>query len=1580
MQKMAEARQAGQDYLNTFPEGSVEQKVAGGVLSLGQSAAYLPLGVLGPAAPAAAMGADAAAGKLYDSTAQGEGADRALTRGLGSGAISAVTNYLPVKNVLNLVKTGGASVVKNLLEQAGVQAGQEATDYALNYLADRAAKDPNATFSVKELADNALSGAGTGLVFGAAGTVIGGALNGIKAASRPVSDQYDRVKTSESHDIKVEDPTQTSDSESRLVQPGATSAPINENGLSAYSELERTNLSSGKKNKLISTVQDAVSFIRNALSDKKNVDKAYLGKVPDGTAQKVMENTGLDVTGYNAVLPSDSVRHIFNHHGDPIIETARGQVPVSAETVAHIPEILSDPDTVHLSDKTDRMGRKTIILGKTIGDRYVTVQAVTDGKKTLTTDTLYIIKKNSQDTMSNAGSAPDPAHNARSVPPQSSSLTYSMPQTDGKFKGEVLTGQKSAAQSESSSGDKFIDDRTYNDVSSRKVHAFQFDHPELHEYFARAASDLLYDLDRGQKGERNFAWDESGNLNVTGQKRNVTEPIERLLDNANISYQSIKKALYDIIHNNGQENYAAAKKVELVLDDVLTNGYAQDSDGYPVEPDANYIQAKNLIRESGTQPGTDGLGAMNNPHAQDVSKVVTNTLQKSNIFSDAEKQMKMLSAEDNTYDIITEKQSMAEAQSRLANDFAGEEADLPEKNDWTSADLDTAMGILSQKTQEARQSGDYSEVDKWAKSIREHGTRAGQMTQAFAKYSRTPEGTVVDAEQQLSDTKLSDTQKNKVMSDVQSQLNAMESAGDDPASLIQVIKDSSAIRRTGAFFSNKLSGSLEKALNVLTPEELKNIALSQIQSIPTDYQPRTQGQKIRSVRSMLLLSNLATVHRNIAGNLSFDLIDAVSTAPSTALDTLLSKATRTRSTTVDPSWISKEKWTASAHAGLRSYAESALDVDTQNLESRYGLSSKRTFKMTGGPIDRFFSTWEKYTSYALNVPDEFQKGGIEATVQSGVNRLKERGLVKDDTLDTRGQEVAKYRTFQDNTRLSAASMGIHDLGNLWGIGTSNGKKIHNMPVKDMGEGDFVNPFPRVPANLVSRALEYSPAGLTKGAVEVANVLKNAKAGTLTAARQAQAVADVGRGLTGSGFIAIFTAAAAANLLRVAPDTEDKNVSALNASEGVTGTQLNTDALARWASGGSAEWKSGDTLVSVGFLEPLNAMMATGALVAQAAQEDGEITAKNVLKSSFSGTVQSLLELPAMSSITDIENGFQYSDADTTGGRMVDAAKQFAAGQVSSSTIPNSVRAVARGLDPYYRNQYSSGTTAGRTVDSIKAAIPGLRETLPATQTPFGQPKEYGNSGGLNLANATILPGSVTTYRPSAVSDEIRNLSEQTGATSLYPDRKAASSIRYDSQKYELTPAEQDQYHEIYGKAAHDAMQGLMKFSGYDNLSTDEKADAMTKALTYASDLAKQQILSKRGVEYESSLLKGSGGKTGDPLYEYLAYKVIYNSLGDGLSKQGRVDAITDSKYGFSDSTLYSTLTDSQKETYDNKVKGKVGLDVYMDVAAYAGSVNKNKSKVMDYISKQKISGLAKDALYFAMGYKESTLYKDAPWH
>lgn len=127
--------------------------------------------------------------------------------------------------------------------------------------------------------------------------------------------------------------------------------------------------------------------------------------------------------------------------------------------------------------------------------------------------------------------------------------------------------------------------RTKEDISNRKTNAYQYDNPEVKPYFKDAALDLRDALENyTTKGER---WEQADGT-WTGTKFSSTPEITKLKDQYNMSYKDLDRGIEGIIKDKGAENNAASKKVELVIDDMLRNGY-KSIDPNTSNPNQNYL-------------------------------------------------------------------------------------------------------------------------------------------------------------------------------------------------------------------------------------------------------------------------------------------------------------------------------------------------------------------------------------------------------------------------------------------------------------------------------------------------------------------------------------------------------------------------------------------------------------------------------------------------------------------------------------------------------------------------------------------------------------------------------------------------------------------------------------------------------------------------------------------------------------------------------------------------------------------------------------------------------------------------------
>ena len=157
--------------------------------AIGGVSQIIPAAVAAAAAPEAApvlipvlMGASAAGNRVNELEQRGIPLNQAVLRGAMSGAVSGVTNKLPLEQGAELIAGGGPGVLRAMARQALSEGGQEASEYAADYGLDVLAGDPDANFSLAELGQQALGGALGGAISAAGSSLIGSGVNRAREA------------------------------------------------------------------------------------------------------------------------------------------------------------------------------------------------------------------------------------------------------------------------------------------------------------------------------------------------------------------------------------------------------------------------------------------------------------------------------------------------------------------------------------------------------------------------------------------------------------------------------------------------------------------------------------------------------------------------------------------------------------------------------------------------------------------------------------------------------------------------------------------------------------------------------------------------------------------------------------------------------------------------------------------------------------------------------------------------------------------------------------------------------------------------------------------------------------------------------------------------------------------------------------------------------------------------------------------------------------------------------------------------------------------------------------------------------
>lgn len=736
--------------------------------------------------------------------------------------------------------------------------------------------------------------------------------------------------------------------------------------------------------------------------------------------------------------------------------------------------------------------------------------------------------------------------------------------------------------------------------------------------------------------------------------------------------------------------------------------------------------------------------------------------------------------------------------------------------------------------------------------------------------------------------------------------------GGDAAGMREIIRQIAAKRKTTANFgsSDQLTANARRILNKLDFDTLKKIANTQIAAMPDDFRRRSVKEVAIGIRKNNVLSSIKTFRRNIGGNLATGVFDPFSEGTSGRIaDLLLSKFTEVK--TIGNEFNQAGTWIRSARDAADFSAlcvELDIPIETDadasfaaaSSGNRGGKYVGKTFRPTGNPAIRFMYAYQKYMSYALEVSDKIFEGGAKAAVTQSLQNMDFPGLEDADV-----QRIAAYtanrRTFKDATftdsdgktkgaHLSRAAQAMkRGAGNYFGAA---------------GEiaGDIVMPFASVPMNVQQTGIDYT-AGTVKAVAEIAGIIRDVKAGKqIDPVRQRNAASDFGRGVTGIGMVALFTAAAATGVLRVS-NAKDKDEKALAQAEGRMGAQLNWNAMLRGLKGESTGWKTGDAISSLDFLEPFNTQMYLGYELAQ--DDSVKDMAKAFPTAAFNSVLNSINDSPMMTGLAEIGDLISdVVDAESMTDKVYEVGGYL--GDVASSYIPQFVRQTAQYSDGYYRDTRGENALE-YAANKIKAAIPGLSKTLPVKYSGLGEPQKRGG-----FLETFVDPTATHVYHKNEVTGFLEELKEKTGVSSFIPDRQAPMSIRVDGDTVNLDGTARETYQKTYGELVNSYYLGLMNSQTFRNMPEEAQVEALIKAESYAKEHAKSAVS-----EYNTDKPKDAQAVTGEIIRSIVLsdFSEAFSDLTGGTA--GATEALGRAYDG------YNGLPQDDREIFLENATGRV---------------------------------------------------------
>ena len=1003
---------------------------------------------------------------------------------------------------------------------------------------------------------------------------------------------------------------------------------------------------------------------------------------------------------------------------------------------------------------------------------------------------------------------------------------------------------------------RHIDRRNYGNVSDRSVNAFQFDNPWLHGYFVEAANALYDDFQNAEKGgqivEVPPAFNEPGlNSTYIRTKRSATPEVAELLDDARLSYGEIDKAITAIIENHGQENYAAAKKVEVLLDKMLTNGYTT-SYGEKVPPNARYIADKASVLGSlneGQETGVDeledidalptekrdGLGGadagtlnssfqnmqaqsdefhpinenaaqrevetlgrapeevptVNPTTGQNIQKTVS-TILNSEITSNDMVPILEQAVSGGKFDYmpVTDEGAMREAQ-RMMQSLGGWQSAatsfIAKANFGKTTKNDFALGVACYN--EAVSAGDNVTAFQLADAIGEVAHTSAQTVQAVNLFNRlTPAGKLL-------------TLKNHLR-----RVNAKKASTEKVGKAKEYADKLDALESGRPDLALDLDADLAAAYLMAETDEARAQAWQDIINDIASKMPPTAAEKWNYWRYTAMLTNPVTHVRNTVGNTVQDGLRRVKNAVGVVMERVAvkDKAQRTKAFLTN----------SESDKALKDYARELYEQDRNaamgaGKYSETGASGvareiQNARKMFGEKfaIGKAVQKIGDVNTAALEAEDLIFNRG--AYVDSLAQALKAKGITYEMAVD--GKHDAAVEAARAYAVSEAAKATYRDSNAFSDFVSNLGKTGYKLADALV---DALLPFRRTPANILVRGtVDYSPLALVKAFAQV-------KSGA-----DASAVVDtLSSGLTGTGILALGAYLAAEGLLHIKAGGDDREEDFLKAS-GYQDFAL----------------RLGDTSYTLDWLVPAAMPLFAGVALWNGWEENGG--GFDDFLSAMGGISDVILETSMLQSINSMIENMSY--ADNKAWFILSSALT----SYLSQAVPTIGGKIASAMDDTARKAYTQGgksdaeTDASYFVQSILRKVPGGREQLQPSIDLWG--REISNGGAAErFFEAFVSPGFFSAADTGAVTKELQRLAATQGST-VYPVKASRSFTVNGKTKY-LTAEEYTEFAKDLGQTRYGILDKLLSDKRYKALSDADKAEVIADVYEFANAKAKSDI-------------------------------------------------------------------------------------------------------------------------------------------
>ena len=643
--------------------------------------------------------------------------------------------------------------------------------------------------------------------------------------------------------------------------------------------------------------------------------------------------------------------------------------------------------------------------------------------------------------------------------------------------------------------------------------------------------------------------------------------------------------------------------------------------------------------------------------------------------------------------------------------------------------------------------------------------------------------------------------------------------------------------------------------------------------------PATFSEKLTAWRYLAMLGNPRTHIRNIVGNALY--------VPVVRMDNIvqsgLQKAFSRKLEKVGAKKTAAILTNSSDDRALKKFAGEQFDKLRKTLDSGNGKYNEELRPLEAKVFNnRFLEGAKKLNSAALEAEDQlFMKINFDSAF---AQYCKANGKKVGDLTEEFIQQASEHAynealrsTYRDPSKLADALARFRKNLNVKATDDATMKVAKTAGKVVM---DSALPFTKTPINILRRGVSHSPLGLAKGMYQIVRA-KDAIA-------LQKAITQVAEGLTGTGVVAL--------------GMYMGNKGLANGSLGEYNSEYKWKQLL-----GKQDYalNIGDYSITMDWAAPICMPFFVGVELGNSILKEGGNLWDGI--ESLSQIYQPVLE---MSMLSGVQNLFDFANGDSK-----DIVKFMgnAAQNLASQFIPTLVGQTARTLVPERKIALSTAENklqrdTEKYIDKLENKIPGLTNTNQSFVDMFGRtdskqsPTDYLKAGLENF----LSPAYVQKKETDRTALELENLRQELGSEGkdvIPTDYSSRYTVRYDGRDIRMNPEQFTEYKKIRGQEVYKGLSSLTSSSEYQNMTTDEKKEAVRDVYEAAADAAKRSIVISMGETTTNAYDYGELNKTQKALVDSGTMSVSQVKEANQILSESGADSSAGKAYALAESGM-----------------------------------------------------------------------------